>query len=533
MYTEYVNNHEKATEVLQKSMASSDRFKRFLDSMQTDPRSGGLTLEALLIMPIQRIPRYRLLLEQMLKSTPESHPDFQSVQAAVALVSNVADKIEANLKARDNAEIMLRIQKLFGDNVSIMSPGRFFVMEEVLLKQCRKADKPYHVMLFNDALIYAAKQLTGYKLKHLLDIDFNFFFYDLTDTSSAQNRIQITSSRKSFVLLCPSVESKQTWLQALTKCKKKFISGEEDTAAGKARLLGEEAFSAPVWTQDSEKVNCELCSMPFSIVRRRHHCRACGKLVCAGCSKMRLRIARFGWRKKKRVCDHCGPKYDNEDKPTIPCEENSSMSRGSTSFNSSSSSLVGMRVQSKSSKKLLSAVETIRESPSPREFQEGDILEAVTPQAKDDAENVLEFDTGDMITILRRESGKYIGQNKKTLEQGIVSIEKCIKTSEEDSLSDDQDLDLLEDEDDDIEEKTSLDMKPAPAKSSSVAMMKHRFESVFSSFSSSPATLPETISNPDGPCKKCLECKGFSPNSILRSLCKSCGHSKTHHVFAE
>jgi hypothetical protein len=61
-----------------------------------------------------------------------------------------------------------------------------------------------------------------------------------------------------------------------------------------------------------------------------------------------------------------------------------------------------MRVQSKSSKKLLSAVETIRESPSPREFQEGDILEAVTPQAKDDAENVLEFDTGDMITILRR-----------------------------------------------------------------------------------------------------------------------------------
>jgi len=94
-----------------------------------------------------------------------------------------------------------------------------------------------------------------------------------------------------------------------------------------------------------------------------------------------------------------------------------------------------MRVQSKSSKKLLSAVETIRESPSPREFQEGDILEAVTPQAKDDAENVLEFDTGDMITILRRESGKYIGQNKKTLEQGIVSIEKCIKTSEEDVCS--------------------------------------------------------------------------------------------------
>jgi hypothetical protein len=32
-------------------------------------------LESIIIMPIQRSPRYKLLLEDLLKRTPEAHPD--------------------------------------------------------------------------------------------------------------------------------------------------------------------------------------------------------------------------------------------------------------------------------------------------------------------------------------------------------------------------------------------------------------------------------------------------------------------------
>lgn len=47
-------------------------FKQQLD---TDPRVQSSRLESIIIMPIQRIPRYKLLLEDLLKRTPESHPD--------------------------------------------------------------------------------------------------------------------------------------------------------------------------------------------------------------------------------------------------------------------------------------------------------------------------------------------------------------------------------------------------------------------------------------------------------------------------
>jgi len=36
---------------------------------------------------------------------------------------------------------------------------------------------------------------------------------------------------------------------------------------------------APVWRPDSDTLTCMQCEILFTFTRRRHHCRACGK-VC-------------------------------------------------------------------------------------------------------------------------------------------------------------------------------------------------------------------------------------------------------------
>lgn len=40
----------------------------------------GLKLNALLITPVQRIPRYKLLLQELLHNTAASSPDYPSIQ---------------------------------------------------------------------------------------------------------------------------------------------------------------------------------------------------------------------------------------------------------------------------------------------------------------------------------------------------------------------------------------------------------------------------------------------------------------------
>jgi hypothetical protein len=47
-------------------------------------------------------------------------------------------------------------------------------------------------------------------------------------------------------------------------------------------LQGEEA--AAVWVPDDAADACTQCRSKFTLLRRRHHCRACGAVVCQSCS---------------------------------------------------------------------------------------------------------------------------------------------------------------------------------------------------------------------------------------------------------
>jgi FYVE/RhoGEF/PH domain-containing protein 3 len=62
-------------------------------------------------MPIQRIPRYKLLLTELLKHTPEEHPDFEDLEAAVKLVSSVVGAINEDIKRQEKRFKVIEIQE--------------------------------------------------------------------------------------------------------------------------------------------------------------------------------------------------------------------------------------------------------------------------------------------------------------------------------------------------------------------------------------------------------------------------------------
>ena len=56
------------------------------------------------------------------------------------------------------------------------------------------------------------------------------------------------------------------------------------------------------WVPDEEGLGCVICHAEFSLVRRRHHCRKCGALVCGSCSDHFLPLNN---EPAARVCDNC------------------------------------------------------------------------------------------------------------------------------------------------------------------------------------------------------------------------------------
>ena len=58
------------------------------------------------------------------------------------------------------------------------------------------------------------------------------------------------------------------------------------------------------WVQDDLAVSCMVCTADFSaLLRRKHHCRACGRVVCSGCSRARVLVV--GLRGPQKACTDC------------------------------------------------------------------------------------------------------------------------------------------------------------------------------------------------------------------------------------
>ena len=61
---------------------------------------------------------------------------------------------------------------------------------------------------------------------------------------------------------------------------------------------------APEWVNDDQAPVCMKCGAKFIITRRRHHCRACGKVFCATCCSQKVKLIHDDNR-EDRACNDC------------------------------------------------------------------------------------------------------------------------------------------------------------------------------------------------------------------------------------
>lgn len=67
-YMTFINNLKKAKETIKTAAASRPAFAKFLDAMARDHK-GKLSLDNLLIKPVQKFPSYKLLIQRLIKHT--------------------------------------------------------------------------------------------------------------------------------------------------------------------------------------------------------------------------------------------------------------------------------------------------------------------------------------------------------------------------------------------------------------------------------------------------------------------------------
>jgi len=168
----------------------------------------------------------------------------------------------------------------------------------------KRKEKKRRFFLFNDLLIYA--HLSGPPPERRLVVDRTFFLettsiVDCTpDTPDSEFAFQIIGVGKSFIVYADSLDHKQEWRSILNVTIEKH---KEHHRLG-GGVVEDEA--AVVWIPDDAVDDCMICSKEFnSLLRRKHHCRKCGKIVCGECSKGKAIVPGVSKHKEVRVCDKC------------------------------------------------------------------------------------------------------------------------------------------------------------------------------------------------------------------------------------
>uniref|UniRef100_A0A8D2KYQ8 FYVE, RhoGEF and PH domain containing 3 n=1 Tax=Varanus komodoensis TaxID=61221 RepID=A0A8D2KYQ8_VARKO len=268
MYGEYVKNFDRAMDMVNTWIQRSSPFKDIIQNIQKQEICGNLTLQHHMLEPVQRIPRYELLLKDYLKKLPGESPDRKDAEKSLELISTAANHSNAAIRKMEKMHKLLEVYERLGGEEDIVNPANELIKEGHIQKLSAKngTAQDRYLFLFNSMILYCVPKLRlmGQKFSVREKIDIAGLQVQEIVKQNAAHTFSITGKKRSLEL--------QTRKSSKTK-------------------------------RDKEKQACKSCSESFnSITKRRHHCKQCGAVICAKCSEFKTFADNS---RNNRVCKDC------------------------------------------------------------------------------------------------------------------------------------------------------------------------------------------------------------------------------------
>ncbi|XP_020026102.1 FYVE, RhoGEF and PH domain-containing protein 2 isoform X5 [Castor canadensis] len=319
MYSEYVKNFERAAELLAAWTDKSPPFQEVIARIQSSEASGSLTLQHHMLEPVQRIPRYELLLKEYVQKLPAQAPDRADAQKALDMIFSAAQHSNAAIKEMERLQDLWEVYQRLGLEANIVDPSNTLLREGPVLKISFRRSDPIerYLFLFNNMLLYCVPRViqmgARFQVRTRIDVA-GMKVRELTDAEFPHSFL-VSGKQRTLELQARSQEEMISWMQA---CQAAIDQIEKRNETFKAAAQGPEGdvqeqelqseelgLRAPQWVRDKMVTMCMRCQETFNaLTRRRHHCRACGYVVCARCSDYRAEL-KYDDNRTNRVCLTC------------------------------------------------------------------------------------------------------------------------------------------------------------------------------------------------------------------------------------
>lgn len=324
MYGEYVKNFDRSMELVSTWTQRSTQFKSVVQNIQKQDVCGNLTLQHHMLEPVQRIPRYELLLKDYLKKLPNDAPDRKDAEKALDLISTAANHSNAAIRKMEKMHKLLEVHERLGGEEDIVNPANELIKEGHIKKMSAKngTAQDRYLYLFNNMLLYCVPKLRlmGQKFSVRERIDIAGMEVQENAKQNLPHTFTIIGKQRSLELQARTAEEKEDWIQVISATIEKHKQNSEtfNKAFNSSLSRDDEHMSIPdspgPWNnasvdsdggvserrsskkRDKEKESCKGCSETFNFTKRKHHCKSCLSAVCGKCSKES---------KNTRLCKRC------------------------------------------------------------------------------------------------------------------------------------------------------------------------------------------------------------------------------------
>nr|XP_019947718.1 PREDICTED: FYVE, RhoGEF and PH domain-containing protein 4-like isoform X1 [Paralichthys olivaceus] len=313
MYADYVRNFDQAMELLRTWIERSTAFRSIIQDIQSQEACGSLTLQHHMLEPVQRVPRYEMLLRDYLKKLPEDNPDYELAHKSLQTISMAATHSNSAIHKAESRKRLLEIYEMVGEE-EVVNPTNELLKEGRLLKLAARNTSAMerHLFLFNNFLLCCSPKfsLVGQRFTVRCRIGVDGMQVQQTTNEDHPYTFQVSGKERTLELQASSEQDQDEWIKVIQEAIDVFQKKNETFKLASKELNVEEAVEelgrrAPRWIRDNEVTVCMKCQEPFNaLTRRRHHCRACGCVVCWKCSDNKVAL-KYDGNKLNKVCKTC------------------------------------------------------------------------------------------------------------------------------------------------------------------------------------------------------------------------------------
>ncbi|EAY22074.1 RhoGEF domain containing protein [Trichomonas vaginalis G3] len=297
-YVEYANDYGPGITALRAQFDSDPNLAPTIKDFESNI---GLTILELLRLPVERIPRYRLQLLNLLKVTPREHPDRSGAVAAYIQITPMCDPF-IQLLIQKGKEDLEPLDSQFHD-IRILGKPHYLMFHDTLKCFTDKGVVDIKIWLFSDSV------LVGYQTKPILTP----VLYPITNISSTpvdlpspyDHGVDFMTSIDSYRIVFPNMKRQEYFCEVCENLVIDLNIGENPP------LL------APVRTPSNDVKDCMLCGKAFNLALKPIECGFCRKWFCKKCvSVHEINNHKFN------VCKECLSKESGKPRPHMLIDYN-------------------------------------------------------------------------------------------------------------------------------------------------------------------------------------------------------------------